>query len=141
MDKDIQGMWGDRDSTLLITTGFAVFRSTDQGRHWQEVLAQQAIGLLGIIQNQDTLFTMTGLANQSAGDTYQQVLVQANNYGLDDGVTWQPYTRRNPLLRDIPTYGTVDKCLLINPVVTSTGTRYKINRVFLDGPSATQWSI
>lgn len=137
VDKAIQGVWGDRDKTVLITTGFAVFRSTDQGRHWQEVLPQQSIGIFGIVQNQDTLFTMSGLNNQSAGDTYQQVLVHANHYSLNDGVTWQPYTRRNPLLRDTPVYGAVDKRLLINPVITSTGTQYRINRVFLDGPSAT----
>lgn len=137
VDKEIQGVWGNRDKTVLITTGFAVFRSIDQGSHWQEVLPRQSIGIFGIVQNQDTLFTMTGLNSQSAGETYQQVLVHANNYSLDDGVTWQPYTRRNPLLKDIPVYGAVDKRLLINPVVTSTGTQYKINRVFLDGPTAT----
>lgn len=137
VDKDILGVWGDRDKTLLISTGNAVFRSTDKGSHWQQVLPQQSIGIFGIVQNQDTLFTMSGLANQSAGETYQQVLIHANNYSLDDGVTWKPYTRRNPMLADIPTHGSVDKRLLINPVVTSIGTRYKVNQVFLDGPKAT----
>ncbi|MGM9508803.1 hypothetical protein ACS5NO_13795 [Larkinella sp. GY13] len=136
VDKDILGVWGDWDNTLLISTGFAVFRSTDQGRHWQQVL-EQKIGLFGFVQNQDTLFTMSGLTNQSNKEFYQQVLVHANNYSLDDGKTWQPYTRRNPLLADIPTHNAVDKRLLINPVVTSSGTGYKINRVFLNGPAAT----
>jgi hypothetical protein len=137
VDKEILGVWGDRDKTLLISTGYAIFRSTDKGSHWQQVLPQQSIGLFGIVQNQDTLFTMSGLSNQSAGETYQQVMVHANNYSLDDGRTWQPYTRRNPILANTPTYGAVDKRLLINPVATSTGTKYKINRVFLDSPTAT----
>lgn len=133
VDKQIVGVWGDRDKTLLITTGYALFRSTDKGSHWQQVLPQQSVGLFGVVQNQDTLFTMSGLANQSAGEAYQQAMIQANNYSLDDGKTWQPYTRRNPILADIPTYGAVDKRLLINPVVTSTGTKYKVNRVFISG--------
>lgn len=137
VDKDIEGVWGDRDKTILISTGNTVFRSTDKGSHWQQVLPLQSIGIFGFVQNQDTLFTMTGLSNQSAGDTYQQVMVHANNYSLDDGKTWQPYTRRNPLLVNTPTYRAVDKRLLINPVVTSTGTKYAINRVFLAGPAAT----
>ncbi|SOD96660.1 hypothetical protein [Spirosoma fluviale] len=137
VDKEIKGVWGDRDKTVLVTTGFAVFRSTDQGQHWQEVLPQQSIGIFGIVQNQDTLFTMTGLNNQSNGNTYQQVLVHANNYSLDDGITWQPYTKRNPLLDEPRSGQTIDKRLLINPVTASTGTTYRINQVFLDGPSAT----
>lgn len=136
VDKQILGVWGDRDKTLLITTGYAVFRSTDKGSHWQQVLPQQSVGIVGVVQNQDTLFTMSGLANQSAGEAYQQVMVHANNFSIDDGKTWQLYTRRNPLLADIPTYGAVDKRLLINPVVTSTGTTYKVNRVFVSGSAS-----
>ena len=136
VDKEIQGVWGDWDKTLLISTSFAIFRSTDQGKHWQEVY-EQSNGMFGIVQNQDTLFTMSGLTNQSAGETYQQVLVNADNYSLDDGQTWQRYTKRNPLFDRLPIYGSTDKRLLINPVIASTGTTYKINRVFLDGPTAT----
>lgn len=120
IDKDIQGVWGDRDKTLLISTGYAIFRSTDRGNHWQQVL-QQFIGLVDFVQYQDTLFTMSGLVNQSAGETYQQFMVHDNNYSLDDGQSWQAYTRRNPILADIPTYGSVDNRLRINPIISSTG--------------------
>lgn len=137
VDSDIVGVWGDRDKTILISVGYAVFRSTDKGNHWQEVLAQQSNGISGFVQNQDTLFTMTGLSDQSAGETYQQFMGYANKYSLDDGVTWQPYVKRNPILANTPTYGSVDNRLRINPVVASTGTKYTINRVFLAGPTAT----
>lgn len=136
VDKEIQSVWGDRDKTLLISTSFTIFRSTDQGKHWQQVL-QQSTGMFGIVQNQDTLFTMSGLSNQSAGETYQQVLTNADNYSLDDGQTWQRYIKRNPLFDRNPIYGSVDERLLINPVIASTVTTYKINRVFLDGPAVT----
>jgi hypothetical protein len=135
VDKEIQGVWGDWDRTLLITTGYAVFRSTDKGRHWQQVY-QQSNGIFGIVQNQDTLFTMTGLTNQTLKDFYQQVLIHADNFSLDDGQTWQRYTKRNPLLDEPRSGQPIDKRLLINPVTASTGTTYRINRVFVD-PTAT----
>lgn len=135
VDKEIQGVWGDWDKTLLITTGYAVFRSTDKGKHWQQVY-QQSNGMFGIVQNQDTLFTMTGLTNQTLKDHYQQILIHADNYSLDDGQTWQRYIKRNPLLDEPRSGQPIDKRLLINPVMTSTGTTYRINRVFVD-PTAT----
>lgn len=128
IDKEIQGVWGDRDKTLLISTGFAVFRSTDQGKHWQQVLAQQPIGIFGIVQNQDTLFTMTTSVGYRA-------LASANNYSIDDGKTWQPYRGRNRIF-DIPFPSTIYP-FPINPVIARNGVSYKINQVFLDGPTAT----
>lgn len=132
VDKAIQGVWGDRDKTVLITTGYAVFRSIDKGKHWQSVL-QSSINLFGLVQNQDTLFTMSSLLNQSSGATYQQLIVQANHYSLDDGQTWQSYKGRNPVLADIPTYGAVDNRLRINPIISPSGVVYTINRVFVNG--------
>lgn len=138
VDKDIQGVWGNRDKTLLISTRYLLFRSTDQGKNWQQV-HQQSIAMFGVVQNGDTLFTMNGLASQTVKGSSEspQFLITADNYSLDDGQTWQPYRGRNRLLTDMPAPGTIDKRLLVNPVVTTTGDSYKINRVFLDGPTAT----
>lgn len=138
VDKDIQGVWGNRDKTLLISTRYLLFRSTDQGKNWQQV-HQQSIAMFGVVQNGDTLFTMSGLASQTfiGSNESPQFLIKADNYSLNDGQTWQPYRGRNRLLTDMPDPGTVNKRLLVNPVVATTGDSYKINRVFLDGPTAT----
>ena len=138
IDRDIQGVWGNRDKTLLISTKFLLFRSADQGKNWQQV-HQQSVAMFGVVQNGDTLFTMNGLALQTlkGSDESPQFLITADNYSLDDGQTWQRYSGRNQLLSGMPTPGTVDRRLLVNPVVTTTGDSYKINRVFLDGPTAT----
>ncbi|UFH54271.1 hypothetical protein [Spirosoma sp. KNUC1025] len=127
VDHEIEGVWGSRDKTLIISTGFALFRSTDQGRHWQQV-HQQSIGMFGIVEYRDTLFTMTSLHNY-------QVLVSADNYSIDDGQSWQTYRGHNLAFDYIPSLGY--KGFPVNPVVASNGTTYKINQVFLDGPMAT----
>lgn len=138
IDREIQGVWGNWDKTLLISTSYIIFRSTDQGGHWQQV-HQQSTGMFGVVQNGDTLFTMSGLLSQTPNNpkAYQELLTTADNYSLDDGQTWQRYTGHNRLLSDIPTYDSVDKRLRTNPVITNAGDSYKINRVFLDGPTAT----
>ncbi|WP_157627217.1 hypothetical protein [Spirosoma luteum] len=128
VDKEIQGVWGNRDKTLLISTGSAIFRSTDQGNHWQQV-HQQSVGMFGIVQYRDTLFTMNGLLNY-------RVLTTADNFSVDDGKSWQPYQRRGSLAFDYyPLMGY--NGFPINPVTASNGVNYKINQVFLNGPTAT----
>lgn len=128
VDHEIVGVWGNRDKTLLISTSRAVFRSIDKGSHWQEVLPQQSIGIFGIVQNQDTLFTMTTLVGYRA-------IALADKFSIDDGKTWQSYRGRNRIF-DIPSSISAAP-FPINPVVASNGISYKINQVFLDGPTAT----
>lgn len=129
IDREIEGVWGDIDKTLLISTMFTIYRSTDRGQHW-ELVKQQSNGMFSVVQYNDTLFTMSGLQNDSA-------LTSPDNYSVDDGKTWNPYRRYNPGLEYIPRPGVFNRYLEINPVVASNGTSYRINRVFLDGPTAT----
>lgn len=130
VDSEIQGVWGDWDKTLLIATRTNVYRSTDQGKNWQEVLPFQSHGMFGIAQYQDTLFTMTGLSNS-------QFLTSAKNYSVDDGKTWKAYTRYNPVFEPYRYAGQVNTQFSINPVVNSSGVSYRINQVFLNWPTAT----
>jgi hypothetical protein len=130
VDAEIQGVWGSLDKTLLIATITNVYRSTDRGNNWQEVLPFQTPGMFGIIQYKDTLYTMTGLSN---GNT----LTNATNYSTDDGKTWKLYRRVNPEIEINYMPDQVKKRFKINPVVSSTGVSYKINQVYLDGPTAT----
>lgn len=136
VDYQVMGVWGNYDKTILISTMSKLFRTTDHGRHWTQVHEQNS-GMFSVIQYQDTLFTMSGLANQTKKDVYQQVLVHADNFSVDDGKTWRRYVARNPVLSDIPQFEAVDKRFLINPIISNSGMTYKINQVFLDGPKAT----
>lgn len=128
VDRAIEGVWGDRDKTLLISTMFSIFRSTDQGRNWQKV-HQQSIGMFGVVQYKDTLFTMNGLAGYRA-------LTNADNYSVDDGKSWKRYAKYNPVFENRPNPAATSQ-FPINPITASNGTTYRINQVFLDGPNAT----
>jgi hypothetical protein len=135
IDHQIEGVWGNYNKTVLISTMFKIFRTTDQGKNWEQVF-EQSSGIMGIVQYQDTLFTMSSLLNQSKDNLYQQVIIQANNYSVDDGKTWQRYAARNPVLGDIPEFDALDK-FLINPVVAPNKITYRIHQVFRDGPNVT----
>jgi len=133
IDEVIQGVWGDWDKTLLIATTFNIFRSTDQGKNWQEVGGQQS-GITGIIEYRDTIFAMNGLLNGQ--DT--QVFVNAGRYSVDDGKSWTPYRKVNLFFDKWPAIDPVThRQLYANPVIASNGVSYKINQVFVDSPTAT----
>ncbi|MHA4742003.1 hypothetical protein [Dyadobacter sp. MSC1_007] len=81
IDHEIVGVWGNYDKTILISTMSRLFRTTDQGKHWEQV-HKQSIGIFGIVQYQDTLFTMSGLSSQAKKEVHQQVLIHADNYSV-----------------------------------------------------------
>ncbi|WP_215232195.1 beta propeller repeat protein [Dyadobacter linearis] len=135
VDRQIAGVWGDYDKTVLISTMFQIFRTTDHGKHWEQVYEQKT-GMFGIVQFQDTLFTMNGLSTQSKMGDQQQILTNADNFSVDDGKTWHRYVARNPILGGIPEFESKDK-FRVNPIAGPGALTYEINRVFLDGPNAT----
>jgi hypothetical protein len=134
-DQTIFGVWGNYDKTILITTLLSIYRSSERGENWEQV-HNQSLGMNGIAQFQDTLYTMNILANQTKKSDYQQVLVHADNYSVDDGKTWHRYVARNPILADLPEFDSPNK-FLINPIIAPSKVSYQINRVYLDGPNAT----
>ncbi|TLV02499.1 hypothetical protein [Dyadobacter luticola] len=130
VDRQIEGVWGNYDKTVLISTMSKIFRTTDQGKHW-DLVHEQSTGMFGVVQYQDTLFTMSGLSNQTRDKSSQQVLVQADNFSTDDGKTWQKYTAINPALGEIPEFDSPEK-FLINPIVAPTKVTYQIFKAFRD---------
>jgi len=135
VDRQIQGVWGNYDKTVLISTMFKLFRTTDQGKQWEQVL-DQSVGIMGIVQYQDTLFTMTGLSYQTRNKVDQQVLTLANNFSVDDGKTWHQYKVGNAVLSGLPDFDSPNK-FLINPVIAQNKESYRINKIFRDGPNVT----
>ncbi len=131
IDRPIEGVWGDYDKTLLISTRYNVFRSIDQGKNWQSVFETNS-AVFGIVQYRDTLFTMHGMANGS----YGEFLVNVGNYSVDDGENWQAYRKYNPFFDPVNYRASeeVDRLLRVNQVTDSEGIAYKIYRDFLDDP-------
>ncbi|WP_338870498.1 hypothetical protein WBJ53_22930 [Spirosoma sp. SC4-14] len=131
IDEPIQAIWGEWEETLLIATTYRLFRSTDQGKSWQQVDQQQQ-GISGIVQHQDTLFVMNGITTYGTNGSFRQIMSNVAKYSVDEGQTWQVYRKYNPYF-DRPRLEPIDQKLYINPVTTKTGTIYTINREFITG--------
>ncbi|MBO0933152.1 hypothetical protein [Fibrella aquatilis] len=121
IDRPIISVWGDIDKTLLISTTFSIFRSTDRGRNWQPV-KEQSSGPLAVTAYRDTLF----ITSTMAGGT----LVNATYFSLDDGQTWAAYRRFNPKFElNLVVSGRVPG-ISIDPVTATDGATYKIRQYF-----------
>lgn len=131
VDEVIESVWGEREKTLLIATTFSVFRSTDQGKNWQQVDRYQQ-GISGIIQHQDTLFVMTGVTTYGPNGGFRQIMANVAKCSVDNGQSWQSYRKYNPYF-DRPSLEPIDQKLYINPVTTKAGTTYTIYRDFISG--------
>jgi hypothetical protein len=131
IDEPIQSVWGEWEKTLLIATTFRVFRSTDQGKSWQQVDQQQQ-SISGIVEHQDTLFTMNGIITYGSTRGLKQIMANVAKFSIDNGQTWQAYRKYNPYF-DRPTLEPIDQKLYINSITTTAGTTYIINRDFITG--------
>lgn len=135
VDHEILGVWGNYDKTLLISTGLNLFRSNDRGKQWEKVYESKT-GIFGVVQYQDTLFAMNGLASNNWQGFLQQMLVTADSYSTNDGKSWERYKGSNRVLFELPENESGNK-FLVNPIVASNSQTYTINKVFKDGPNAT----
>ena len=110
IDREVQSVWGDWDKTLLLTTSFAIFRSTDKGKNWQQVY-QQSNGMWVLFRIKTPFLSWVECIISRRRIYYQQVLIHADYYSLDDGQTWQRYLKRNPLLDEPRPGQPIDKRL------------------------------
>lgn len=94
-DRAIEAVAGDIDETLVITTRFKVYQTTNRGKTWQTGDYQQNLGIFGFLTRADTLLALT------AGVNFSSALLDSANYityatnpsvfSLDKGLTWKPY--------------------------------------------------
>lgn len=89
-DRAIEAVHGDIDGTLLITTGFKIYQTTDRGRIWRTANYQSNSGLFGFVQLQDTLLVLN-TQRGSAFDSTTAYAIHASHFSLDQGMTWKPY--------------------------------------------------
>lgn len=124
-NRAIEAVWGDIDKTVVISTGFTLYRTTDRGRNWQQVYNQN-LGITGVVASRDTLFATTGMLYSGGIIT----LVNPILYSADQGKTWLAYRRLNPVFDLIGYAG--NKGITINPVRATNGNTYTIRRQYLD---------
>lgn len=124
-NRTIEAVWGDIDKTVVISTMFTLYRTTDRGKRWQQVHSQMQ-GLMGLAMYRDTLFAASGL--QSAAN--KVVLNNPALYSLDQGQSWLPYRRFNPAFELAGRFGVTG--IPVSPVSATNGVAYTIRRYYLD---------
>ncbi|MBO0360364.1 hypothetical protein J0X19_20555 [Hymenobacter sp. BT186] len=129
-DRAIEAVHGDIDGTLLITTGFKIYQTTDRGRTWRTADYQNNSGLFGFLQLQDTLFVLN-TQRGSAFDSTTAYAIHASHFSLDQGMTWKRYM-------DWRRHTNSELSVARNRATSSSGLEYSID--FLLTPTSPQSS-
>ncbi|HET9505840.1 MAG TPA: hypothetical protein VFO93_20000 [Hymenobacter sp.] len=88
--RAIQAVAGNIDSTLVISTRFAIYQTKDRGKTWLKSNYTDRVGIEGFAQRGDTLLAMTATAG-AATPTNIAYAVSPYYCSLDKGATWQKY--------------------------------------------------
>jgi hypothetical protein len=88
--RAIRAAYGDIDGTLIITTGFSIYHTTDRGKTWVTSNYQDGLGIFGFVQRQDTLLALTAQVG-TALETTTAYAASPSSYSIDKGLHWQPY--------------------------------------------------
>lgn len=104
-NRAIEAVSGNLDGTLVITTRFRIYRTTDQGKTWKQADYKEPAGLTGFAQRRDSLLATAAQWGDIVDSTTISYGANAAFYSLDQGATWRPnhnpgnYGLRVPLNR------------------------------------------
>ncbi|WP_324672135.1 hypothetical protein [Hymenobacter sp. GOD-10R] len=118
--RAIEAVTGDIDGTLVITTRYKVYQTTDRGRTWRTCNYQEIHGVFGFSQQQDTLLLLTSGLGSAFSNSATAYAASPSHFSLDKGLTWKPY--RNWRWR-----ADFEPRVALNRVTTASGTEYSIN--------------
>jgi hypothetical protein len=88
--RAIQAVAGNIDSTLVISTRFAIYQTKDRGKTWLPSNYTDRIGVEGFFQRGDTLLAMTATAGVAMPNNISYAVTPAY-FSLDKGATWRQY--------------------------------------------------
>ena len=88
-NRAIQAVTGDIDGTLIITTTYKIYRTTDRGQTWQPSDYQESSGLFGFAQRGDTLVALAAGLGGVGDSTSTAYATNGDYFSLDQGATWQ----------------------------------------------------
>ncbi len=114
--RDIKGVYGDIDGTLVITTGPHIYQTKDKGKTWTKANYNDNNWLFSITARKDTLFALTTQWNSVLTKAYAS---SPEYFSVDQGVSWQMYRCFSS-----------ESCLLEIPlshVQSASGTEYSID--------------
>jgi hypothetical protein len=115
--RAIQAVAGNIDSTLVISTRFAIYQTKDRGKTWLLSNYKDRIGVEGLLQRGDTLLAMTASLGV-ATPTSISYAISPDYFSLDQGATWQKYVWRGPYSREPKT--------MLNRVASPAGIGYEM---------------
>jgi hypothetical protein len=115
---DIWGVYGNIDSTLLITTGFSIFRTRDGGKSWEKSNYKEGLGIFGFAMNQDTLLALAGRSSGSVNRSPYATTPQFMS--VDGGKTWT---------RNTSFFWNHDRVAPLDLLTAPNGVRYQIDEV------------
>jgi hypothetical protein len=118
--RPIEAVYGNIDSTLVITTRYRIYQTTDRGKTWQAGDYSAMYGLTGFAARADTLLAFTASTSTSFDTTtYVSYAVSPSYASLDKGITWRGYhsPSRRPGL---------EPRVALNRLKAASGTEYSI---------------
>jgi len=118
--RAIEAVAGDIDGTLVITTRFKVYQTTDRGRTWRTSDYNVGNGVFGFAQQQDTLLLLTSGLGSVVDNTSTAYAASPSHFSLDQGLTWKPY-------RNWQRAAHFEPRVALNRVTTASGTEYSID--------------
>ncbi|OUJ71378.1 hypothetical protein [Hymenobacter crusticola] len=118
--RAIEAVTGDIDRALAITTGYQIYRTTDRGRTWRTSDYKVGNGILGFLQQQDTLLALTSRLGSVVSNSSTAYAASPSHYSLDQGLTWKPY-------RNWRRGADFEPRTALNRVSAASGTEYSID--------------
>jgi len=123
--RAIEGVYGNIDGTVIISTGKNIYRTDDKGKTWRTGNYNSNQGIFSFAMLRDTLFALN--TQSTMNNTSGSELILAKNpsfYSLDQGLTWFSYNK--------VFYPEDGPIVLLNKTYTTAGTEYQIDKV-IDG--------
>lgn len=87
VDGNVYGVYGNIDHTLIISTGYRVYYTQNQGRSWQKADFPPTAWAFGFTMKGDTLYSLSG---RGPGSASPGVYASSPDYfSVDHGKTWK----------------------------------------------------
>lgn len=124
--RPIEGVYGDIDNSLVITTGLKIYKTDDKGKTWQTGNYNKPIGIFSFTEVRDTLLVFNTKSQITNKANEQSIYAtRPSFYSMDKGISWFPYEN--------VTFTEKDPRVLLNKASSSAGTEYKIDNIDIQG--------
>lgn len=119
--RAIEAVYGNIDSTLVISTQFKIYQTSDRGKTWLTSDYSAHYGVEGFLMRNDTLLALTATVSGVGTVSSTYYATSPLFYSVNKGATWKPYrdwTRR-----------AFEPRVALNSAVSPAGTEYSIDEL------------